>query len=30
MTIDTGTIIIIVMVLDILFIAFLSENERYK
>lgn len=30
MTIDTGTIIIIVMVLDILFAAFLSENERYK
>lgn len=30
MTIDTGVIIIIVMVLDILFIAFLSENERYK
>ena len=30
MTIDTGEIIIIVMVLDILFIAFLSENERYK
>lgn len=30
MTIDVGTIIIIVMVLDILFIAFLSENERYK
>lgn len=30
MTIDTGTIILIVMVLDILFIAFLSENERYK
>lgn len=30
MTIDTGTIIIIVMVLYILFIAFLSENERYK
>lgn len=30
MTIDAGTIIIIVMVLDILFIAFLSENERYK
>lgn len=30
MTIDTGTIIIIVMVLDILFVAFLSENERYK
>lgn len=30
MTIDTGAIIIIVMVLDILFIAFLSENERYK
>lgn len=30
MTIDTGIIIIIVMVLDILFIAFLSENERYK
>ena len=30
MTIDTGIIIIIVMVLDILFIAFLSENERYQ
>ena len=30
MTIDVGTIIIIVMVIDILFIAFLSENERYK
>ena len=30
MTIDVGAIIIIVMVLDILFIAFLSENERYK
>ena len=30
MTIDVGTIISIVMVLDILFIAFLSENERYK
>lgn len=30
MTINVGTIIIIVMVLDILFIAFLSENERYK
>lgn len=30
MTIDTGTIIIIVMVLGILFAAFLSENERYK
>lgn len=30
MTIDAGTIIVIVMVLDILFIAFLSENERYK
>lgn len=30
MTIDVGIIIIIVMVLDILFIAFLSENERYK
>lgn len=30
MTIDVGTIIIIVMVLDILFVAFLSENERYK
>ena len=30
MKIDVGTIIIIVMVLDILFIAFLSENERYK
>lgn len=30
MTIDTGVIIIIVMVLYILFIAFLSENERYK
>ena len=30
MTIDVSTIIIIVMVLDILFIAFLSENERYK
>lgn len=30
MTIDVGTIIIIVMVLYILFIAFLSENERYK
>ena len=30
MTINMGTIIIIVMVLDILFIAFLSENERYK
>lgn len=30
MTIDVGTIIIIVMVLDILFIAFLSENEGYK
>ena len=30
MTIDTGAIIIIVMVLDILFIAFLSEDERYK
>lgn len=30
MTIDVGTIIFIVMVLDILFIAFLSENERYK
>lgn len=30
MTIDVGTIIIIAMVLDILFIAFLSENERYK
>lgn len=30
MTIDTGVIIIIVMVLGILFAAFLSENERYK
>ena len=30
MTIDVGTIIIIVMVLDILLAAFLSENERYK
>lgn len=30
MKIDAGTIIIIVMVLDILFVAFLSENERYK
>ena len=30
MTIDVGIIIIIVMVLDILFIAFLTENERYK
>ena len=30
MTIDAGTIIIIVMVLGILFAAFLSENERYK
>lgn len=30
MTIDIGTIIIIVMVLGILFAAFLSENERYK
>lgn len=30
MTINVGIIIIIVMVLDILFIAFLSENERYK
>lgn len=30
MTIDVGTIIIIVMVLGILFAAFLSENERYK
>lgn len=30
MTIDMGTIIIIVMVLGILFAAFLSENERYK
>lgn len=30
MTIDTGTIIIIVMVLGILFAAFLSENERYR
>ena len=30
MTIDVGTIIIIVMVLGILFATFLSENERYK
>ena len=30
MTIDVGTIIIIAMVLDILFIAFLYENEWYK
>lgn len=30
MTIDAGTIIIAVMVLGILFAAFLSENERYK
>jgi hypothetical protein len=30
MTIDVSTIIIIVMVLGILFAAFLSENERYK
>lgn len=30
MTIDVGTIIIVVMVLGILFAAFLSENERYK
>lgn len=30
MMIDAGTIIIVVMVLGILFIAFLSENERYK
>ena len=30
MTIDVGIIIIIVMVLGILFAAFLSENERYK
>ena len=30
MTIDTGTIIIIAMVLGILFATFLSENERYK
>lgn len=30
MTIDTGIIIIVVMVLGILFAAFLSENERYK
>lgn len=30
MTIDAGTIIVVVMILDILFVAFLSENERYK
>lgn len=30
MTIDAGTIIIVVMILGILFVAFLSENERYK
>lgn len=30
MIIDTGTIIIVVMVLGILFATFLSENERYK
>lgn len=30
MTIDVGTIIIIVMVIEILFAAFLTENERYK
>lgn len=30
MIIDAGTIIIVVMVLGILFAAFLSENERYK
>ena len=30
MTIDVGTIIIVVMVLGILFATFLSENERYK
>lgn len=30
MTIDAGTIIIVVMVFGILFAAFLSENERYK
>lgn len=30
MTIDAGTIIIVVMILAILFAAFLSENERYK
>ena len=30
MTIDAGTIIIVVMVLGILFATFLSENERYK
>ena len=30
MTVDAGTIIIVVMILGILFAAFLSENERYK
>lgn len=30
MTIDAGTVIIVVMFLGILFAAFLSENERYK